>query len=121
MSIASSKERSGDLYGWAFRVGSTMYECLKKRYDEDGAQKRLKNIILNLRSESLPSKFRRELINAIVEVIGEEREIHIRNEIREERRWSVDEFYRYSTAILAGMYNALQAKMKEKKKGEGGD
>jgi len=122
MSSTRSEGRGGEsLYHWAFRVGSLMYECLSEKYEEDGARKRLKNVILNLRSESLPSKFRRELINAIIEVIGDERSVCTTDEMRGEEPWKVDEFYRYSTAILAGMYDALQSKMRKKEeKKEGG-
>jgi len=119
MSSVDSKEEKATLYEWAFRAGLIMYECLEGKYGSEGAQKRLKNIILNLRSESLPDKFRRELVNSIIEVVEDRREVSFRDEIRSEHSWSVSEFQRYSTAILAGLYDALQAKMREKMEKEG--
>jgi hypothetical protein len=110
-------ERS-DLYGWSFRLGTILWDRLCARYGEESAKKRFRNVILNLRSESLPGKFRRELVNTIVEIVGDEASVGIREEIKSERRWTIDEFYRYTTAIIAGLYDALQFKIAPAKGGE---
>ncbi len=114
------KEEKATLYGWAYAVGKVLFECLKMKHggDEEQAIKKMKNIILNLRSELIPDKFRRELINVIIEITSDcEKSVGIREEVREERPWTVDEFYRYSTAILSGLYDAVFG---IKRKSEGG-
>jgi len=100
-----SEERT--LYGWAFRTGLRILEQLEATYGKDGAEKRMTTLLLNLRSELLPAKFRRELANAIIEI--KPPEVSFPLEIKEERTWRIGEFYRYSTAILAGFYDALQS------------
>jgi len=75
----------------------------------DSCEKKFRNVILTLRSELLPEKFKREVVNYIIEVLGDCTEsISIREEIKVERQWTIDEFYRYSTAILSGFFDALQ-------------
>ena len=106
-----SEERT--LYGWAFYAGQQILKRLEAMYgDKDKVEKRMSTFLLNLRSELLPEKFRRELTNIIIET---QPEISFSKEIREERTWRVDEFYRYSTAILAAFYDALRFWKKEPK------
>jgi len=102
-------EEKATLYSWAYRLGKVLFDCLKDKLgDEERARKQMKTFILNLRSEALPERFRRTLLDFIIEVMPECREtIGIRSEIKDERPWRVDEFYRYSTAILSGLYDAI--------------
>lgn len=99
----SEKERT--LYGWAFNTGQEILKKLEATYGGNRAEKRMETLLLNLRSELLPAKFRRELMNIIIEI---KPEIGLPKEIKEERTWKVNEFYRYSTAILAGFYDSIQ-------------
>jgi len=108
------------IYKWAFDLGRQILENLEKTYTTDKPDinkisKRFETILLNLRSEALPEKFRRELINIIIE---ERIEIEIPEVVRMGRPWRVDEFYRFSTQILAGLHDALISWRKEKKKGK---
>ena len=112
----SVKSEARTLYGWAFRTGLKILERLKATYGEDGAEKRMSTLLLNLRSELLPAKFRRELANIIIEI---KPEVGFPSEMKEERAWRIGEFYRYSTAILAGFYDALQSQSWKEKKEEG--
>jgi hypothetical protein len=89
-------------------------EQLKSAYGKEGAEKRMSTILLNLRSELLSDKFRRELVNILIEV--EPKEVAFPREVKEEKAWKVSEFNRYSTAILAGFFDALQNWRQEKKK-----
>ncbi|MEM1522162.1 MAG: hypothetical protein QW407_02340 [Thermofilaceae archaeon] len=115
------------LYGWAFRTGKLILNRFEEIYGVDRAEKRMYTWLLNLRSEDLPARFRRQLVNLIVETKLED--VSFPTEVREERAWSIDEYYRYSTAILAGFHDAIQAWRKERgkvsgkegKEGEGGD
>ena len=111
---STSEERS--LYGWAFRAGREILRRLEEMYGErEKAEKRMGTLLLNLRSELLPAKFRRELTNIIVEI---KPEVSLPKEVKEERAWRIDEFYRYSTAILAGFHDALQSWREEEEGGE---
>jgi len=107
------------LYGWAFHAGLQILKRLEAMYGgKEHAEKRMATLLLNLRSELLPAKFRRELTNIIIEV---KPEISFPLEIKEERAWRIDEFYRYSTAILSGFHDAVQYwKQPKKKEGEEG-
>ncbi|RLE92296.1 MAG: hypothetical protein DRN04_10655 [Thermoprotei archaeon] len=104
MSAEEKKERS--LYGWAFHAGIKIIERLIQLYggDSERAKKRMETILLNLRSESLSTKFRRELVNIIIELRPDIKGLP--RELKEERRWRTEEFYRYSTAILSGFFDA---------------
>jgi len=82
-------------------------EKLKVMYGAERAGKRMETLILNLRSELLPDKFRRELINTIIEFNPEE--VSFPREVKEERPWKTDEFYRYSSAVLSGFYDAMSS------------
>jgi len=114
VSKMSSKTKS--LYGWAFLVGKQILERLEVMYNgRDKAEKRMATLLLNLRSELLPAKFRRELVNVIIEI---KPEIVFPLEIKEERTWRIDEFYRYSAAILAGFHDAMQSWKQEGRKEE---
>jgi hypothetical protein len=104
------------MYDWASETGKKILEKLEKTYGEETAKKRMRTILLNLRSELLPEKFRRELLNYILEITPE---VDIPEKIRQEEAWKIDEFYRYSTAILAAFYNVLMTK--EKKPQAGGE
>lgn len=99
------------LYGWSFFVGRKILERLELNYGVEKAEKRMKTILLNLRSELLPDKFRRELINVVIEVTPD---VGLPEEVKVERAWRIDEFYRYSTAVLAGLYDALQSWREQK-------
>jgi len=114
ISAMNVKSEARTLYGWAFRTGLKILEQLEAAYGEDGAEKRMSTLLLNLRSELLPAKFRRELTNVIIEI---KPEASFPSEIKEERAWRISEFYRYSTAILAGFYDALQSWKEGKKEG----
>ncbi len=108
------EEKKRTLYGWAFKAGKEILEKLEATYGKEGAEKRMETILLNLRSELLPDKFRRELINTIVEVRPK---IGIPVEVKTEQSWRINEFYRYSAAILAGFFDSLQS-WKEEREGK---
>ncbi|MEM2379558.1 MAG: hypothetical protein QXJ66_07235 [Candidatus Methanomethylicia archaeon] len=114
------KETSSTLYGWAFYTGKEIIERFKVLYGEEKAEKRMESLLLTLRSELLPERFRRSLIDSLIEVNPR---VGIPEEVKIEKRWTIDEFYRYSTAILSGFFDAMnywrEEKEKEsKKKGE---
>lgn len=96
--------REGSLYGWAFVAGKNLIERFEYMYGAKRAEKRMEDLLLTLRSELLPEKFRRTVIDYLIEVKSN---VRIPEEIRLEKRWNVDEFYRYSTAILSGFFDAL--------------
>jgi hypothetical protein len=73
-------------------------------YGAERAEKKMESLLLTLRSELLPERFRRALIDSIIEVSPD---VGIRDEIKMDRSWRVDEFYRYSTAILAGFFSLV--------------
>jgi len=102
MSIA--KEKEGTIYGWAFVAGQKIIQRFADLYGEEKADKRMENLLLTLRSELIADRFKRTLIDYLIEVRPE---VGIPEEIKVERRWRVDEFYRYSTAILAGFLDAV--------------
>lgn len=104
------------LYEWAFLTGKKILERLGNMYhDEKRVKKRMETILLNLRSEQLPDRFRRTLIDTVIEIMPE---ISLRSEIKEERPWRIEEFYRYSAAILAGFFDSLDAWQKGRFKQE---
>lgn len=101
-----------NLYRWAFRVGRTMLDCLSKRSPgrEDTVRNQLRSFILSLRSELTPERFRRALVDQIVSVMTDcSEQLSLPEVVKSERPWTVDEFYRYSTAILSGLYEAVFA------------
>jgi hypothetical protein len=110
--------RESNIYSWAFVAGQKIIERLEILYGEDRAEKRMESLLLTLRSELIPERFKRSLIDYLIEVNPE---VGIPEKIKVEKRWSVDEFYRYSTAILAGFFDALNKWRGEKKKEEGGE
>ncbi|MEM4047552.1 MAG: hypothetical protein QXI65_07570, partial [Metallosphaera sp.] len=97
-------EMESSLYSWAFVAGKSIIERFKSMYGVERAEKRMESLLLTLRSELLPERFRRSLIDYLIEVRPN---VGIPEEVKLEKRWSVDEFYRYSTAILAGFLDAL--------------
>jgi hypothetical protein len=114
------KEKRSRIYRWAFDTGNRMIERFKELYDEEKAGKKMESLLLTLRSELIPERFRRFIIDSLIDISPK---VEIPEEIKVENRWSVDEFYRYSTAILAGFFDALnkwrEEMEKKKKKPEG--
>uniref|UniRef100_A0A7C2K3J9 CRISPR type III-B/RAMP module-associated protein Cmr5 n=1 Tax=candidate division WOR-3 bacterium TaxID=2052148 RepID=A0A7C2K3J9_UNCW3 len=110
-----AKEKESSIYGWAFVAGQKIIERLETLYGKDRAGKRMESLLLTLRSELIPDRFRRSIIDSLIEVSPE---VGIPEEIKVEMKWNIDEFYRYSTAVLAGFFDALN-KWKEKKEKEG--
>ena len=91
---------------------------MSKRTSSESARNQLKNLILSLRSEVTPERFKRSLVNFVVSVMTDcPEKLSFPEEVREERAWTVNEFYRYSTSILAGLYDAVFAYQEG---GEGG-
>ena len=112
----TSSSEGRTLYGWAFHAGLQILKRLEAIYGgKENAEKRMATLLLNLRSELLPAKFRRELTNIIIEI---KPEISFPSEIKEERAWRIDEFYRYSTAILSGFHDAVQYWKQQENKDE---
>lgn len=108
-------EKESSLYGWAFVAGKSIIKRFASLYGADKAEKKMEAVLLTLRSELLPEKFRRALIDHLIDVRPE---VGIPEEVKVEKRWSVDEFYRYTTAILAGLFDALNWwKEQQEKKG----
>ena len=104
-----------ELYNWAYRAGKTMFECLSSTGGEDAARNKLRSFILSLRSELTPERFRRALVDQIVSIMVDcNKELSLPKVIKIERSWTVDEFYRYSTVILAGLYEAIFSKYEER-------
>jgi len=103
------KKEEKSLYSWPSTLGSVLYDCLlEKLGDKERTKRQLKTFILNLRSEALPERFRRTLLDFIIEIIPDcEKSIGIQQKIKDDKPWRVDEFYRYSTAILSGLYDAI--------------
>jgi hypothetical protein len=99
-----AKERESSIYGWAFVTGQKIIEKFGALYGEGEIEKRMERLLLTLRSELIPERFKRSIIDSLIEVSPE---VGIPEEIKVEKRWSVDEFYRYSTAVLAGFFDAL--------------
>ena len=108
-------EGESSLYGWAFIAGKNIVERFESLYGMERAEKKMESLLLTLRSELLPERFRRSLIDCLIEVRPD---VGIPEEIKLEKKWSVDEFYRYSTAILSGFFDALNYWRKERGKGE---
>jgi hypothetical protein len=111
--MVQPKKEEGTIYGWAFVAGQKILEKLESLYDAERAEKRMENLLLTLRSELIPERFKRAIVDSIIEVNPE---VGIPEEVKVERRWSVDEFYRYSTAILAGFFDSLNKWREEKEK-----
>ena len=111
--MVQPKKEEGTIYGWAFVAGQKILEKLESLYDAERAEKRVENLLLTLRSELIPERFKRAIVDSIIEVNPE---VGIPEEVKVERRWSVDEFYRYSTAILAGFFDSLNKWREEKEK-----
>jgi len=104
-----------DLYKWAYRAGLTLRDCLIRKSPgrENTVRNQLRSFILSLRSELTPERFRRALVDQIVSVMTDCKEsLSLPEVIKSERPWRVDEFYRYSTAILSGLYEAVFASQK---------
>jgi hypothetical protein len=106
-----AKREEGSVYRWAFVAGQKILEKLESLYDIERAEDKMENLLLTLRSELIPERFKRAIVDYLIEVSPE---VGIPEEVKVERRWSVDEFYRYSTAILAGFFDALNKWRKEK-------
>ena len=98
------RERERGIYDWAYRAGQEIIERLEALFGEDGAGKRMENALLVLRSELIPERFRRAIIDLLIETRSS---TEIPDVVKVEKRWTTDEFYRYSTAILAGFFDAL--------------
>jgi len=112
-----AKEREDNIYRWAFAAGGKIIEKMEALYGRDRAEKRMESLLLTLRSELISERFRRSIIDSLIEVGPE---VYIPEEIKVERMWRIDEFYRYSTAILAGFFDALNKwRRGEKKEKEG--
>ncbi|MCR8453610.1 MAG: hypothetical protein NDP13_01300 [Crenarchaeota archaeon] len=113
-------EREGSLYGWAFKAGKKIMEIFESMYGAERAEKKMKSLLLTLRSESLPERFKRSIIDCLIEA---EPDVNIPEEVKLEKRWRTDEFYYYSTAILSGFFDALNSwrRKREERKEEGGD
>jgi len=110
------------LYRWAYRAGRTMYECLARSPQgrEESARNKMRSFILSLRSELTPERFRRALVDQIVSVMTEcDEALSLPLELKEDRVWTVDEFYRYSTAIIAGLYEAVFSSRGPQREGGG--
>lgn len=101
-----SGEKESSLYGWSFIVGSRVLKELELLHGKERAEKKMETFLLTLRSELIPDRFRRALIDFLIEV-SPNQVPPIREELRADRKWRIDEFYRYSTAILAGLFDAL--------------
>jgi hypothetical protein len=106
-----AKKEEGSMYRWAFVAGQKILEKLESLYDVERAEDKMENLLLTLRSELIPERFKRAIVDHLIEV---SLEVGIPEEVKVERRWSVDEFYRYSTAILAGLFDALNKWRREK-------
>jgi hypothetical protein len=98
------KEKESNIYGWAFVAGWEIIKRFEELYGKEKAGKRMESLLLTLRSELIPERFRRFIIDSLIDVSPK---VGIPEEIKVEKRWNVDEFYRYSTAILAGFFDAL--------------
>lgn len=108
-------KREGSVYGWAFVAGQKILEKLESLYGIERAEDKMEGLLLTLRSELIPERFKRAIVDYLIEVSPE---VGIPEEVKVERRWSVDEFYRYSTAILAGLFDALNKWRREKGEGK---
>jgi hypothetical protein len=113
--LSTTEGQQGTLYGWAFVTGMKIIKHLESIYGVK-AGKKMESSLLTLRSELIPERFKRALIDLLIEYMPN---VGIPEEIKVEKRWSIDEYYRYSTAILAGFLDALNAwkeEQDEKKK-----
>jgi hypothetical protein len=109
----SEEEKTRGIYSWAFAAGLATLQKLESLYDSERAEKKMESWLLTLRSELIPERFKRAIIDFLIEVSPE---TGIPEEIKIEKRWSIDEFYRYSTAILAGFFDALNKWRRDKAK-----
>jgi hypothetical protein len=108
-------QEKASLYAWAFAAGLQLLKELEKYYDIKRVDKKMESFLLTLRSELLPERFRRSLVDYLIEVSPD---VGIPEEVKSERKWRTEEFYLNSTAILAGLFDALNKWRKEKKEGE---
>jgi len=108
-----SQKKEASIYNWAFVAGMKLMESFERIYGEKRAERKMEALLLTLRSEMIPDRFRRALIDIIIEVVPV---VGIPQEVKVERSWTINEFYRYSTAILAGLFDAFNAWRESKKK-----
>ncbi|MFQ1021447.1 hypothetical protein [Tardisphaera saccharovorans] len=104
-------EEETDLYKWSYRAGRTLFDCLKQqtKSPDDSIKKQIRNFLLTLRSEQNPERFKKLLIGEIASIMPDcqGKTLGTPSQLHEDSRWKVDEFYRYSAAILAGLYDAV--------------
>lgn len=100
------------LYEWAFATGLSLIKAYENRYGSERAEKKMETLLLTLRSESNYDRFRRAVIDAFIEALPD---AGIHEKLKSEEPWRVDEFYRYSTAILSGFFDALNKWRRDKK------
>ena len=100
--MVSVCEKSSTLYEWAYRTGKLLYDLLLKKHgDPERARNELRVFLLNLRSEQIPERFRKILVDYVVSIASTGNlEISFPKKIKIEDPWTVDEFYRYSTCLL---------------------
>jgi len=115
MSESPPQGKEASIYDWAFVVGMKLMERFEGIYGMERAEKKMETLLLTLRSEMIPDRFRRALIDMLIEVAPK---VGIRQEVKIERPWTTSEFYRYSTAILTGLFDALNAWRERKEKKE---
>jgi len=117
-----SEKEDKTIYSWAYGAGRILFDCMKQETNSDveSLKRQFRNKILALRSEQSPERFKKKLVDEIVSVMPDcrEKSLGLREEIRSEKKWSVDEFYRYSTAIIAGLYEAVFSSHHAQEEGE---
>lgn len=114
---AESPDKGGDLYKWAFRVGSSIVCSASEKYGEEGAENYILRIIKELRNERMPERFRFKLASILTDAmndlrLGESfpRVLKTREKLR------LDEFYRLSSLILMGLWDSYSAFLRDKDK-----
>jgi len=117
-----SGEEGKKIYSWAYRAGRTLFDCMKQETNSDveSLKRQFRNMILGLRSEQSPERFKKTLVGEIVSVMPDchGMPLGLPEELKSEKKWSVDEFYRYSTAIIAGLYDAVFSSDHAQEEGE---
>jgi hypothetical protein len=97
-------QEKASLYAWAFAAGMHLLNKLEEYYDAERAGKKMESFLLTLRSELLPERFRRSLIDYLIEV---SLVVEFLKKLKVGGRWRTEKFYLYSTAVLSGLFEVI--------------
>ena len=105
--MSSERKKEKGIYNWAYMLGAKILCRAQDKFNPEVAENMLLRILRELRNEMMADRFRWKLSKLISDTLSSLDVVaSFIPQLKEEKKWTLDDFYRISSLILMGLWDS---------------